>query len=214
MVSLFLAFPPLDVQSVCERAVFSTILGSLEEVWGTVFKQEGQKFKPPKIVLYQDKVKTGEGLIDNRFMFYSTVDFIIYVDPIAFQKALNISDIAMDFRVAIAVAHDFGHHVQCFQRGAENMDRIYLQNPIAIEQEADYLAGAWVNFACQLGHISLDSDDIEFIESVMIELGEDVRARKAGIVPDPSAYTHGTGQQRAESFMSGFATGKTDFLFQ
>ena len=96
-----------------------------------------------------------------------------------------------DFAVAYIVAHEYGHQVQdelgLFERGLPTVN---------LELQADCFAGTWANSAYKENRV--DSDDIRGALNAALAVG-DFDAGNAG--------HHGTPQQRAQAWYTGFDSG-------
>ncbi len=101
---------------------------------------------------------------------------------------------AGDFAVAYIVAHEYGHQIQdelgLFQKYG---DQVPTMN---FELQADCYAGSWAKYAQQEGH--LDSGDPQEALDAALAVGD---------FDDSSPQHHGTPEQRADAWHTGFDAG-------
>src|SRR6185436_19698115 len=77
----------------------SVVLADTEDVWQDLFKQYGQRYSDPKLVLYSGAIRSACGLGQSAMgPFYCPNDEKVYID--------------LDFSQAYVIAHEVGHHVQ------------------------------------------------------------------------------------------------------
>ena len=68
------------------------ILAETEDTWNAVFAKMGQRYQPPKLVLYQDRVQSACGLGSAASgPFYCPGDYRIYID-LSFLNQLIVVD--------------------------------------------------------------------------------------------------------------------------
>jgi predicted metalloprotease len=98
-----------------------------------------------------------------------------------------------DAAAALGIAHEWGHHVQQVL-GIAPAGR---NGVIALENQADCIAGAWVGYINGLGR--LERDDLKDINAILKVVGA---AEGAG-------RDHGTLSERTAAVQAGFASGMT-----
>ncbi len=205
----------------------SAVLGSTEDTWQQIFRQNGQAYQPPKLRLFSGAVQGGCGFAQAAMgPFYCPRDARIYLDTSFFRQIetrfRGCTGKACKFSQAYVIAHEVGHHVQNqlgvlskaqqAQQGAGSKpaaNRIQVR----VELQADCFAGIWANQA-QKKHNFLDPGDIDAALQTASAIGDDTLQRRAGrgaeggaaLVPD--AFTHGSAEQRKRWFMTGFTEGK------
>jgi predicted metalloprotease len=94
---------------------------------------------------------------------------------------------------AVGLAHEWGHHIQ-EQLGVAGPQS--AQEAIALEDQADCLAGAWTQYTNQQGRLELP-DDIEDIDKLFPLIG-------SAEGPDRD---HGTAAERMRAWQNGFDGG-------
>jgi predicted metalloprotease len=112
------------------------------------------------------------------------------------------------------VAHEIAHHVQhelgilgeanAVRARAGTADSNAIS--VRIELQADCYSGIWARQA-QDRFGTLEPGDLEEAVNAAREIGDDTLAREAGRIPRPHTFTHGTSEQRARWFMTGYRTG-------
>ena len=75
---------------------------------------------------------------------------------------------------------------------------------VRLELQADCLSGVWARSVEGL----LEPGDLEEALNAARQIGDDTLQGRAGRVPQPHTFTHGTSQQRASWFARGYDTGQ------
>ena len=199
-----------------ELAVFATqILAGTEDVWTKIFQQNGRRYDPPKLVLYNDYVQTGSGTASAQMgPFYNSADQTVYIDLSFFTTMKQQIGADGDFAYAYVIAHEVGHHVQyllgTLQSAHQQMQRVSEaqanQISVRLELQADFYAGVWAYHDNQMYH-SLEPGDIEEGQAVASKIGDDYLQKKARGYTTPETFNHGTSDQRERWLMKGFRTG-------
>ena len=199
-----------------ELAVFSKqILAGTEDVWTKIFEQNGRRYDPPKLVLYNDYVQTASGTASAQMgPFYNSADQTVYIDLSFFTTMKQQIGADGDFAYAYVIAHEVGHHVQyllgTLQQAHQQMQRVSEaqanQISVRLELQADFYAGVWAYHDNQMYH-SLEPGDIEEGQAVASKIGDDYLQKKARGYTTPETFNHGTSDQRESWLMKGFRTG-------
>ena len=116
-----------------------------------------------------------------------------------------------DFAAAYVIAHEVAHHVQneLGILGQVNERRQVVGRTqanaltVRLELQADCLSGVWARAVDGL----LEPGDLEEALNAARMIGDDHLQRRAGQVPQPHTFTHGTSDQRSRWFATGFETG-------
>ncbi len=191
------------------------VLGDTEDVWQEMFRQSGRTYPPPKLVLYTDMVQSACGFSSAATgPFYCPGDQKVYVDLSFCRDLQRRFEAPGDFAIAYVIAHEVGHHVQNLLgisdkvaniRGRVNEEE-YNRYSVALELQADFLAGVWANHAQKLNNI-LEEGDLEEALNAASAVGDDrIQKRTQGTIM-PDAFTHGSSEQRQHWFQKGFQTG-------
>jgi predicted metalloprotease len=189
----------------------SVVLGDTEETWSRIFSSAGKQYREPVLVLFENQVQSGcGGASAASGPFYCPADQKVYLDLAFFRELDKRFGAPGDFAQAYVVAHEVGHHVQHLLgidqqvRGSQqNSDRSGAnQLSVALELQADCLAGVWGNHAQKKN--LLDPDDVDEGLNAAAAIGDDRLTR--GRV-SPESFTHGTSEQRARWLRQGLSTG-------
>ena len=199
-----------------ETQLVGAVLGSTEDVWGAIFRQNGSQYPAPTLVLFSGAVASACGRASSAVgPFYCPGDRQVYIDTAFFQEMETRMGAGGDFAQAYVVAHEVGHHVQTITGTAEKIDDLRRRgapfegnNGLAVRQElqADCYAGVWANLA-QQQYNWMEAGDIEEALGTAAAIGDDrLQKQQTGqVVPD--SFTHGTSAQRVRWFRTGFESG-------
>jgi predicted metalloprotease len=145
--------------------------------------------------------------------FYCPLDNLVYFDLeflVTLQENFGATG---DLAAQYIVAHEFGHHVQNVLGINEEMRRAQQEDParanqysVALELQADCLAGAWARDASDRDLLD-DEREIEEALNAAAAVGDDAIQQKTQGRVDPESWTHGSSAQRVEWFQRGFRTG-------
>jgi predicted metalloprotease len=207
--------PPSDPQSDFVRAV----LGETEDVWTTVFRENGANgYPPPTLVLYSDTIDSACGLSGAAAgPFYCPGDQKLYIDLGFFNELEQRFGAPGDFARAYVIAHEVGHHVQALIGTTEVVEKarrssapeIANRTLVKLELQADCYAGIWANRA-ESAHRIMEAGDLEEALGAAAAVGDDRLQRQAQGYVVPESFTHGTAEQRARWFRRGFDSGRLD----
>lgn len=200
-----------------QRAAFiSTVLADTEDVWGTIFKQAGYRYKEPKLVLYRGHTRSGCGGADAAMgPFYCPNDQTVYVDLGFYDELKYKFKASGDFAQAYILAHEVGHHIQnlqgTLQKVQEAKQRSYGKSAdnalqVKVELQADCYAGIWANHAHKMKNI-LEEGDIDEALNAANVIGDDTLQKQAQGYVVPDSFTHGTSKQRMTWFLRGLESG-------
>jgi len=199
-----------DVRKDFARAV----LGDTEDVWGAVFKQMGQRYEPPKLVLYRGATRSACGRANAAVgPFYCPADRDLYLDTSFFNELASRLGAPGEFAQAYVIAHEVGHHVQNllgtmrqFEAQMQRADeRSANALSVRLELQADCYAGVW-GFYAQKRNV-IDASDVDSGLRAAAAVGDDrIQKRTQGYVV-PDAFTHGSAEQRTRWFKTGLASG-------
>ncbi|MDL2216371.1 zinc metallopeptidase [Desulfovibrio sp. OttesenSCG-928-M14] len=192
----------------------SAVLKSTEDAWDAFFAASGQRYTPPKLVLYTDATSTACGYGQAAMgPFYCPGDQSVFIDLSFYQDMKNKLGGGGEFAQGYVIAHEVGHHVQHLlgidkkvrqaQAGASKTEANQLS--VRMELQADCFAGVW-------GHIMereniLEAGDLESALNTAQAIGDDRLQRQSGGRVVPDSFTHGTSKQRLTWFKRGFDAG-------
>jgi predicted metalloprotease len=192
----------------------AAILGSTEDVRGAVFAQQGRRYQPPLLELFDGSVQSACGYATTAAgPFYCPGDHRVYLDTSFFRDLAKLGGPG-DFAAAYVIGHEVGHHVQTLlgtsdkvhaaqQRGGETTGN-RLQ--VAMELQADCFAGVWAYHANQQNHV-LEPGDVDEGLAAAEAIGDDRLQRNAGRRVTPDSFTHGSSAQRQQWLKTGLTTG-------
>jgi predicted metalloprotease len=234
LVAYFLGVDPSAILSVTEQAAgpqsareaprgapadetgqfVSKVLGSTEDVWGSVFQRSNSEYRPPTLVLYDGQVRsacgTGQAAMGP---FYCPGDEKLYIDLSFFRTLHTRLGAPGDFAQAYVIAHEVAHHVQkltgSFRRleAARNQgsQSAFNRTSVRMELQADCYAGVWGYHAGALK--LLEAGDVEEGLNAAMAIGDDRLQRQAQGRVVPESFTHGTSEQRMRWFKRGLDSG-------
>jgi predicted metalloprotease len=199
-----------------QRAAFvKVVLADTEDVWTEIFKQSGQQYTDPTLVLFRGSVASACGNASAASgPFYCPNDSKLYIDLSFFEEMQNKLHAPGDFAMAYVVAHEVGHHIQKLNGTAQKIERLRSQASekeanrysVMLELQADFLAGVWAHYEQKKNNI-IEKGDIEEALNAANAIGDDRLQKEAEGTVVPDAFTHGTSQQRVYWFKKGFETG-------
>jgi len=204
----------------------SITIGNINAVWTDIFRQDGQTYRKPVLVLYQGQTDAACGGAAQSAMgpFYCPQDQKIYLDTSFFREIESrfrgCEGKACEFSQAYVIAHEVGHHVQNslgilpkIQRQQQSMDRTSANRlQVQVELQADCLSGVWAkheNDRLQRDGkpLLVEAGDIEAALRTASAIGDDTLQRKATGRVVPDSFTHGSSEQRQRWFTTGYRDG-------
>jgi predicted metalloprotease len=200
----------------------SAVLGSTEVTWKAIFQEQGQTYRPPRLVMFSNFTRSGCGAAQSAMgPFYCPNDREVYLDASFFRdletRFRGCTGKACEFSRAYVIAHEVGHHVQNLlgilpkaQRQQQGVSRVEANRiQVRVELQADCLAGVWANRAEQKWKF-IDPGDIDAALQTASAIGDDMLQRRAQGRVVPDSFTHGTSEQRKRWFSTGFQQGKIE----
>ncbi|KMK68524.1 neutral zinc metallopeptidase [Puniceibacterium sp. IMCC21224] len=204
-------FSPQEEQAA---AFASRVLATTETVWGNVFPEQlGVEYAPPVLVLYSGVTQSPCGGASGATgPFYCPADAKAYLDTEFFATLEQELGARGDFAAAYVIAHEVAHHVQneLGILGQVNEHRQAASDTqanaltVRLELQADCLSGVWAREVDGL----LDPGDIDEALNAARRIGDDYLQKRAGRVPQPHTFTHGTSKQRSDWFARGYQSGQ------
>ena len=196
------------------RDFVSVVLADTEDVWSEVFREAGQTYTPPKLVLFTQAVQSECGMAGAvSGPFYCPLDRKIYLDLSFFDELRARFRAPGDFAQAYVIAHEVAHHVQTLlgisQKVKSMRERTQTaeanKQSVRLELQADCLAGVWAQKAQRARQI-LEAGDIEEGLNAASAIGDDRIQRRTQGQVIPESFTHGTSTQRVHGFKRGLET--------
>lgn len=189
------------------------VLATTEDVWGRVFPaQLGRAYTPPVLVLFSGVTQSPCGGASGATgPFYCPADRKAYLDTEFFSTLSRQLGARGDFAAAYVIAHEVAHHVQNelgilpeVNRMRQAVGQVQANAlTVRLELQADCLSGVWARAVGQL----LEPGDLEEALNAARMIGDDHLQKRAGRVPQPHTFTHGTPAQRSRWFATGYKTG-------
>lgn len=192
----------------------SVVLADTEDVWTEIFRESGQTYVKPKLVLFTDRVESACGVAGaSTGPFYCPADQKVYIDLSFYQDLSQKYKAPGDFAMAYVIAHEIGHHVQNLLGISEQVqamrgkvsEKEFNEYSVRLELQADYLAGVFANKIKD--RELLDEGDLEEAIVAANAIGDDRLQKQAQGYVIPDSFTHGTSEQRMRWFKRGFKYG-------
>ncbi len=193
----------------------SVVLAETEDVWRNLFRQYGENYRDPTLVLFTGATRSACGIgMAQMGPFYCPMDGKVYIDLAFYRELRDRFRAPGDAAQAYVIAHEVGHHVQNLLGIMSQVERIRprlseeqsnaLQ--VRVELQADCFAGVWANKAQEAKNI-FEPGDIESALNAASAIGDDrIQKQTQGYVV-PDSFTHGSSAQRVRWFKQGFETG-------
>ncbi|MEU2614087.1 neutral zinc metallopeptidase [Micromonospora sp. NPDC007271] len=198
-------------------------VNSIQAYWRTAMPEVfGQQYQPAKTVFFSQAVRTGCGAADSGVgPFYCPADHLVYIDLTFYRLLADQLGAKGEFAQPYVLAHEYGHHVQSLLGTEAQMRRQQQRDPananalsVRLELQADCYAGVWAKGATGTGDAkgqkifkSITEQDIQQAIDAAEKIGDDAISKRAGRPVNPNEFTHGTSQQRTQSFTRGWSTG-------
>jgi predicted metalloprotease len=203
-------------------SMISGVLGEIDDRWSEIFKDSGQSYSGPRIVLFKNVTNGGRcGRADAAMgPFYCPPEKEIFLDTGFFRQVETrfhgCSGSACKFTTAYIIAHEAGHHIQNLLGILPRVTRLQQQSgskaeanalQVKVELQADCLSGVWVNREARKRPNFLEEGDIEAALTTASAIGDDTLQRQATGRVVPDSFTHGSAEQRKRWFMTGYQQG-------
>lgn len=202
-----------DVTGAAGKEFVGAVLKSTEVFWTNYFKQGGQAYQVPKLVLFEGFVQSACGMAQSAMgPFYCPPDKKVYIDLSFYQDLRDKLGAPGDFAQGYVIAHEVGHHVQNLLgiAGKVTQQRMRVSEEegnalsVRMELQADCLAGMWGKFMNDTDR--LDPGDMEEGLRAASSIGDDrLQKRSQGYVV-PESFTHGSSEQRMRWLKRGLST--------
>ncbi|WP_417542640.1 KPN_02809 family neutral zinc metallopeptidase [Methylophaga thalassica] len=202
-----------------ERVEFvSVVLADTEDTWSAIFKENAQRYTPPKLILFRGVVNSACGSAHSAMgPFYCPADQQVYIDLSFYDQLKNQFKAPGDFAQAYVIAHEVGHHIQTLLGISQQVNAARSKmsqvewNKLSVKQElqADCFAGIWAHYANETRQL-LEAGDLEEGLTAASAIGDDTLQKQATGVVRPDAFTHGSSAQRVKWFKTGYDTGNVE----
>jgi predicted metalloprotease len=198
-----------------EKAIqfVSFVLDDVQNTWEKIFASSGQTYRRAKLVIFTNTVQSGCGNAQTAMgPFYCPADEKVYIDLGFYKELQDRFGAPGDFAQAYVIAHELGHHVQNLLGTSEKVQSGQQSNPdkanelsVALELQADCYAGVWGHSTQQRDILS--AGDVDEALGAAAAVGDDRIQKQATGGVNPETWTHGSSEQRARWFRTGFDSG-------
>lgn len=203
-----------QVSGDTERHFVSFVLDDAQDTWKALFAKMGARpYKNAKLVLFSGATSTSCGYGEAATgPFYCPIDERVYIDLSFYDDLARRFGAKGDFAQAYVIAHEIGHHVQNQLGATAGLRRLARSDRegatganVRLELQADCLAGVWAHSTGSRG--LLETGDIDEALQAAAAIGDDRLQKKSTGVVTPESFTHGTSEQRARWFKTGYESG-------
>ena len=187
------------------------VMTSTEQVWGQIFAEHGQRYRPATINFFQNAVQSACGQASSAVgPFYCPGDQGVFLDTGFFQELDRQFGAQGDFARAYVVGHEVGHHIQNLEGTSARVSQAQGRASrtegnrlsVLLELQADCYAGVWAKRSGRL-----EPGDIEEGMTAANAIGDDTLQRRGQGEVVPDSFTHGTSAQRKQWLQRGLETG-------
>jgi predicted metalloprotease len=200
-----------------ELVIFvSNVLDHAQNSWTGLLPTIGAQYRDAQLVLFRDAIDSACGFAQSATgPFYCPGDEKVYIDLSFYDELRRRFGAPGDFAQAYVLAHEIGHHVQTLlgiEGQVRQMQRsqpgLRNQYSVAMELQADCLAGVWGYAAERDGHMT--PGDIEEGLQAAAAIGDDRIQRQTQGRVSPESFTHGSSDQRVMWLRRGLDSGDPD----
>jgi uncharacterized protein len=193
----------------------SVVLADTEDTWQSIFQQNGQVYRQPKLVLFKGSVESACGYAQAAMgPFYCPGDEKVYIDLDFYNELKDQLGAPGDFAQAYVIAHEVGHHVQKLDGTSARVQNLESRSDdvtankysVMLELQADCYAGVWANHADKQRQI-IEAGDIGEAMNAAAKIGDDALQKQSQGYVVPDSFTHGTSAQRMKWFNAGYSGG-------
>jgi hypothetical protein len=197
------------------RQFVSVVLRDTEDVWTRLFREQGETYQKPRLVLFRGRVDSACGFASAASgPFYCPADERVYIDLQFYDQLHRRFQAPGDFAQAYVIAHEIGHHVQHQLGITDKVHRLQQRAgeaeanelSVRLELQADFFAGVWAHHAEKTWQI-LEPGDVEEALRAASAIGDDTLQKQTQGYVVPDSFTHGTSEQRSRWFRRGLETG-------
>jgi predicted metalloprotease len=209
---------PVDPATDTLGQFVSTVLRDTEVTWGELFRQSGETYQEPRLVLFSNYVQSACGQASTAVgPFYCPGDQKVYIDLAFYEQMRRQLGAPGDFAQAYVIAHEVGHHIQTITGVSQQVNAASQRvgreeaNRLSVMQElqADCYAGVWAHHA-EARQPWLEPGDIDEALNAASAIGDDTLQKKQQGHVQPESFTHGTSAQRVRWFRRGFDSGEVN----
>lgn len=215
------AIASLDPQDN-ETQFINAVTVDVQGFWDAQFRAAGREYPETVTVLFTNQTQSGCGLASSATgPFYCPADEKVYLDTDFFDELSSRFGAPGDFAQAYVLAHEFGHRVQDVLGTMDQVQSQQQSNPsranelsVLLELQADCYAGMWAHSVWaqpdQSEVESITEADVREAINAAEAVGDDRIQEQATGTIDKESWTHGSAEQRAKWFSTGFKQGTLD----
>jgi hypothetical protein len=208
---------PAATEGSCQTELEQILCGAANDVseyWIRTFPTAfNQEYREAPTVFFSGSTNTGCGPASADLgPFYCPADGLVYFDLQFLERLQSQIGATTDLAAQYIVAHEYGHHVQNLLGISAKVRQLEQQDPrnanrysVALELQADCLAGAWARDADERNLLE-DGEIAEAIEAAAA-VGDDTLQQQAGGRVNQETFTHGSSEQRVSWTRRGYDTG-------
>ena len=188
----------------------------VQEFWIEEYPQafQGLEYPVTQTIFFSGFTNTGCGQASAQTgPFYCPADNLVYFDLDFLTKLQQDFGAEGDLAAQYIVAHEYGHHIQNALGLNARMHQLQQNDPrnknvysIALELQADCLAGVWANDANARNQFD-SPQEVQEALGAAAAVGDDAIQRATQGRVDPESWTHGSSDQRVKWFNVGFESG-------
>lgn len=177
--------------------------------------QAGIAYQAPGIEIFSGSTQSGCGYASaSTGPFYCPADEYSYYDVSFFDQLERMGGGDGPLAQQYVVAHEFAHHIQKLEG---TLGRSNYNDPgpdsdaVKVELQADCYAGIWAHFADKGPDAIIEPlTDQQVADALQTAraIGDDTIQGHSGGEIRPDLWTHGSAEQRADAFLTGYKTGK------
>ncbi|MFC3850773.1 neutral zinc metallopeptidase [Corynebacterium hansenii] len=189
---------------------------SVDRVWAEQLPaQAGIQYTKPGMVIFEGSTNSGCGPASaSTGPFYCPADETSYFDTSFFGQLERMGGGDGPLAQQYVVAHEFGHHIQKLENtlGRSNYNEPGPESDaVKIELQADCYAGFWAHYADKGPDAILEpltQKQVADAVRTARAIGDDTIQSHSGGGIRPDLWTHGSSEQRADAFLTGYNSGK------
>jgi uncharacterized protein len=190
------------------RAAITDAWQDATTTWTTLLGPRAYKLEEPQIN-FVPSIRPSHcyGLYVGKGPVYCSGNNTVFVSIDEMDKLADQLGETAAAGLAFLVAHELGHHVQKISGRFRILSAMMRANPslqreltVRFELEADCLAGVWSGNSPRFATPeTVRADMLKTIDAI----GDDKLKTASGASIDPSAFTHGTSEQRLRWYQTG-----------